>query len=335
MTVSHSHPGGMQRVERVIRVPKQRQSEALERLVSAGTEPARESARRFIEYASQARISLDAMWACLDDRGRIERTLLAVPSPGRTAMLFVSRPRRPEDVAPAAELIERGSSELGGLGVHLAQVLLDPRDELERQAYEAGGFTFLATLSYLERAIPAPGQAPRCNLPEDVSLQPCTDPHDARWVQALEASYEDTMDCPGLLGLRDTADIIEGHRSVGEFEPGLWTLMSVGDQPAGVLMLNPTPTNRTIELVYLGLAPFARGRGLATQLLRHGLALVAGRPERMMTLAVDEQNTPAIRLYQREGFRRTLRRIAYIRSARSKPASWRSRASAPGDPAVG
>jgi len=318
MTVSHSSAGGMQRggVDRIIRVPASRYGEALERLVGAAAEPARESARRFMEYARQANISLEAMWATLDANDRIQRTLLAVPSPGRTAMLFVTRPLRPADIEPSAALIDRASSELVSQGVHLAQVLLDPRDELEQKAYQRGGFTYLATLSYLERAIPSPTQVMRPQLPGNVTLEPCVDPHAADWAVALDASYEDTQDCPGLLGLRRTSDIIDGHKSVGTFDPSLWTLLRVDGRPAGVLMLNPTPSNRSIELVYLGLAPSARGRGLATQLLRHGLAQVAGRDEHMVSLAVDERNAPAIGLYQREGFRKTLRRVAYIRAVR-------------------
>ncbi len=90
--------------------------------------------------------------------------------------------------------------------------------------------------------------------------------------------------------------------------------MHVEDRPAGALLLNPSSQGRCIELVYLGLAPPARGRGLGGMLLRHGLRLVRKRPERLMTLAVDEQNAPAMKLYRRERFRRIMRRAALIRS---------------------
>jgi ribosomal-protein-alanine N-acetyltransferase len=80
-----------------------------------------------------------------------------------------------------------------------------------------------------------------------------------------------------------------------------------------MLLLNRSPASNTIELVYLGLAPAARGRGLGRQLLRHGLHLLGRREERAITLAVDEQNDPALALYRGEGFRRVLRRIALIR----------------------
>ena len=78
-------------------------------------------------------------------------------------------------------------------------------------------------------------------------------------------------------------------------------------------MLNPSPRQKTIELVYLGLANWARGSGLGAMLLNRGLEQCSLRGERAITLAVDECNTPAIRIYFKAGFRRLLRRVALIR----------------------
>ena len=65
-------------------------------------------------------------------------------------------------------------------------------------------------------------------------------------------------------------------------------------------LLNPASQGQCVELVYLGLALFARGRGLGRRLLRHGIRLLRGRRERLMTLAVDDRNAPALRLYESE-----------------------------------
>jgi ribosomal protein S18 acetylase RimI-like enzyme len=132
----------------------------------------------------------------------------------------------------------------------------------------------------------------------------------------LERSYEQTLDCPGLYGLRRTEDIIAGHKATGRFDPSLWTLLYVDDEPAGVILINPFPGHKVTELVYIGLAPFARGRGLGRQLLRHGLCLLQGRRERSISLAVDQRNTPALALYAAEGFHPAVQRVAVIRSLR-------------------
>ena len=145
-----------------------------------------------------------------------------------------------------------------------------------------------------------------------MELEAWSEGRDDDVLRVLDASYEDTLDCPGLRGLRDTADILAGHRGTGAFEPELWTILRVDDEPVGVLLLNRSPSNNTLELVYTGLARRVQGRGLGRLLLRHGLHRVGGRPERAVTLAVDDRNAPAISLYRGEGFRRVLRRAGRL-----------------------
>src|SRR5439155_230273 len=128
---------------------------------------------------------------------------------------------------------------------------------------------------------------------------------------------EQTLDCPGLRGYRRTSDILEGHRASGVFDPGLWTLLLVDGRVGGALLLNPAVDGQSVELVYLGLARWGRGRGLGRLLLRHGFALLGRRSERTINLAVDEANAPALALYRREGFVPILRRTAMIRPVRS------------------
>src|SRR5690606_2862219 len=140
---------------------------------------------------------------------------------------------------------------------------------------------------------------------------------EADLLRVLEESYENTLDCPGLRGLRETRDILCGHQATGTFDPSLWTLLFERGAACGALLLNPVPHHRSIELVYLGLAPRARGRGCGKLLLQHGLALLASRDERIVSLAVDEQNAPALALYRSAGFTLSLRRIALVRSLRA------------------
>jgi hypothetical protein len=298
----------------IVQVGRERLAEAVERLVSAAPPHGdRDHAQRFIEYAQAQRIALDFLWARLDAHGRVCATVLAVPSPGRTAMVFASRLGPRQSQAALGGLIRLVCRRLGETDVNLAQALLEPGESLEREAFRAGGFRDLATLSYLERPLRAgrgsrtqpvwpTGAAP---IPYDDSMR-----HSLRDI--LEQSYLDTLDCPGLRGLRTPDDILEGHRASGVFIPALWTILLVDGVPAGTLLLNPSHDQQTVELVYLGLIKSVRGRGLGAQLLRHGLALLHRRKERSVHLAVDEANAPAIALYRREGFRPVQRRCAMI-----------------------
>lgn len=322
MTLSQSNPArlpdpGDGRPGRIIAVPPERQEEAIERLLAIGGDVDRSRVRRFLEFARANEIALDQLWSSLDAHNRLRHTVLIVPNPGRTAMVFASHTNNRAEIAPIGALIDHACRAVPVASVHLAQTLLEPSEPLEQEAFQAGGFHELARLSYMERSIPRPARLPNPEFPADVTLTAYREEDHAPFAQMLEESYVKTLDCPGLRGLRQTDDIIAGHRATGAFDPQLWRLLRIDGQIRGALLLNPVPASRTVELVYIGLAPDARGRGLGRLMLRHGLHELAVRRERSITLAVDERNAPALKLYEREGFRRLMRRVAMIRSLRA------------------
>jgi ribosomal protein S18 acetylase RimI-like enzyme len=65
------------------------------------------------------------------------------------------------------------------------------------------------------------------------------------------------------------------------------------------------------EVVYLGLTPAARGRGLGRAVLQQALALARIHVPRL-ELAVDCRNTPATRLYHSTGFVARDRRAVHL-----------------------
>jgi mycothiol synthase len=321
MTVSQANtdqlrPPGGDNHGPIVQVGPARRSEAIERLVSSGPATDRRAVQHFLHYAQTNAVSLDGLWARLDPDGRIQATVLAVPSPGRTAMIFASHPRPGGPTAGLAGLVDHACRQIAAGGVDLAQALLDPAESSDRSMFVEAGFAELAVLSYLERPLSRtnPPPAPRWPTGVRVRVEPFREELLDVLATILERSYEQTLDCPGLHGLRRTTDIIAGHRATGAFDPRLWTLLWVDDEPGGAVLINPFPDHRTCELVYIGLAPFARGRGLGRQLLRHGLRRLQGRRERSITLAVDERNTPALALYDAEGFTPAVQRVALIRS---------------------
>ena len=150
------------------------------------------------------------------------------------------------------------------------------------------------------------------------------------FATTIMETYRDSLDCPGLNGLRDIEDVITGHKSSGEFDPNLWFLLcehghngnadggDPGPTPVGVLLLSRVSRMETVELVYLGLVPAARGRGLGELLLKHALALVPAAGRSRLTLAVDAINAPAMRLYYRHGLQRVGARTAMMRELRPR-----------------
>ena len=143
----------------------------------------------------------------------------------------------------------------------------------------------------------------------------------AAFARAIEASYEQTADCPGLVGLRRIEDIIAGHMAAGQFVPELWLALRRRGEPVGVMLVNELTQGAGFELVYLGIAAPYRGQGLARSLLAYGLgqASVRGRANwgtdnPRLHLAVDEANPAARQLYARFGFRASTRKLAMIRA---------------------
>jgi mycothiol synthase len=129
------------------------------------------------------------------------------------------------------------------------------------------------------------------------------------------------MDCPGLNGLRDIDDIIAGHKASGEFDPNRWYLLFERALPVAVLLLSRSPHADGVELVYLGLAPEVRGRGIADLLMHLATASVSADGRMQLSLAVDSRNERAMHLYFRHGMQRVGSRIALIRDLRDRAAN--------------
>ena len=75
------------------------------------------------------------------------------------------------------------------------------------------------------------------------------------------------------------------------------------------------------EILSIAVNRARRGRGLARSLLTLHLRRLAALGARTVFLEVDEHNAPAIRLYDRAGFREISRRPNYYPGAEGKPAA--------------
>lgn len=204
--------------------------------------------------------------------------------------------------------------------VALAQALVTPVEHWALQACRDAGMLQIAELSYQKLVIPTERAATR-SLPDGVELRIAGDVAEpgarAALARALERSYVDTRDCPDLCGLRAVDDVIDSHRATGRHNPALWWVVYLHGQPEGALLLSPFPEQSSVELVYLGIGPVLRGRGLGRVLMEHAIEAAARAGALEMTCAVDMQNPCALRLYQRLGFRSIDRRLALVRSFRA------------------
>lgn len=304
---------------------------AAARLVSAAAPARRDAGDVFLASARRQNIDLGNLWASvptgLDPRALsrltpadVRQVCLATPGAGMTAVVFTTSPADDAEATELASVVERASESARG---RLLQALLEPDARWIAHALLLAGFRRLADLAYLRAALPSQSAAAALpssplELPPGVSAEPLAPDGDADLLLALERSYIDTLDCPELCALRSTAETLDSHRATGgpgAFDPAYWWLIRLDGQPEGAMLFNVCRSLGHCELVYLGLSPALRGKGLASQLLRHGLTTLARRtgPERLVTCAVDARNNPARRLYGRAGFHEFTTRIAYVR----------------------
>ncbi|MEM8738806.1 MAG: GNAT family N-acetyltransferase [Planctomycetota bacterium] len=287
--------------------------EALAMLLTGRRDAGEPAVRPFLAFAQEHDLDLDALWVAWDAR-RMAAATLIIPGVGKTAMLFLSPVASSGRVTVCGQLIAHALAPLSPQETCLVQSLIEQGQSLQQKAVEAGGFRLLADLAYMHRSGRRLDPPPAVCL-DDQPLTPVTWSEADRplFVQAIETSYQDTQDCPGLLGLRDIHDILAGHRATGRFDPADWRVWRAPDgRPAAVMLLAESTGTPGVELVYLGVSPHARGKGLAKTLMRLALDRTARHGHGDLFLAVDDQNQPALRLYRGLGFKTSTRKTALI-----------------------
>lgn len=260
-------------------------------------------------------------------RGRCVAAAMVLPNPGRFGMLLFSPPAAPNvDVHALGLLLERISREACRQGLAFVQALVLPEARDETALLESGGLTRLARLIYMrldllgadrtgadgEGARAAPGQGRWTWLGYDEF-------DEAELVRTIAATYDGSLDCPALAGTRRMADVVAGHRASGRFDPSLWWLVRCGDSSAGCILANASLMPRVAEIVYVGVVPAFRGRGLGRGMLARAAAQAQDRKDYAVSLAVDSRNAYALALYASMGFKQIFSRLAYITPPRRPP----------------
>jgi len=324
-TTDAPRPAGLPPADSTIHYRPPRRDElhgAVRLILSQPGRPADESqVAEFIRFAEPRRMDVSLLLVA-ERRGRLLWALLPMLSPGRTALLLAAAvSTRADERLAAGELIEAMCVQLSIRDVLLTQALVDPDDVAARELFTEHRFAVMAELLYLSgeprRRLNTPV------LPPGMAWLGYGEKTHELFKAAIASTYEQSLDCPGLNGLRDIEDVIAGHQSSGEFDPRLWRLLvEVGAEPSspprplGVLLLSPIPHASAVELVYLGLVPEARGRKLSDVLLGQSLMAVAELGMSRLTLAVDSRNVPALKLYYRHGLSRVGAKVALMRDLR-------------------
>jgi ribosomal protein S18 acetylase RimI-like enzyme len=300
-------------------VPADRRRSALALLLVGRPRDKDAAVDHFVHFAEEQGLNLDTLWIASDHgpNGRMLGSVLLVPNHGSTAMLFVGQATGWTDTSVVVGLIRAVCDGPGREGPSVIQSLIDPGQVIEGEVLGRAGLTKLAKLIYMQRIV-EPGEH---RVPRPVRLGGCERPtiltysedtHDD-FARAIEASYVDTLDCPGLVGMRETNQIIAGHKGTGVFSPRHWlAYFDEAGEPIAVLLLARVAQGNGAELVYLGVTKPYRGMGIGNALMQYAVAETARLGGTRLYLAVDDRNDPAVRLYTGMGFRASTRKIAYV-----------------------
>jgi ribosomal protein S18 acetylase RimI-like enzyme len=196
------------------------------------------------------------------------------------------------------------------LGIRMAQALLPTDVGADAESLVAAGFRHVSDLLYLVCLADQFPASPPCR---DLQFEPYSPALDARFADLVDATYEDTLDCPAVNGVRRIDDVLQGYRATGQFDPERWLMVRHQGEPVGCLILTAYPEHATWELIYMGILPAVRGRGWGVEIVRHAQWLARQAEPKRLVLAVDAANEPALRMYAAAGFQAWDRRSVFVR----------------------
>ncbi len=229
---------------------------------------------------------------------------------GKSGILVLPRLLPGEPPSTAVRLLAAVNDFLQRGGVRIAQCLLPLPLTGDADLLRATGYQRITDLSYL---VSEPAAFPASQPHSPLTFEPCTSELESRLAAIVQQTYQGTLDCPQLNGIRSIEDVLNGYRASGQSDACRWFLVKRGDEDVGCLLLTDYAEQETWELIYMGLKPEARGRGWGTQIARHAQWLTALAGRRRLVVAADAANRPAVRMYVTAGFQLWERRAVFLR----------------------
>lgn len=266
-----------------------------------------------LRSAEQGRLNLDGLLLA-EEQGHAVGVALTMHQPDRVSLVWppVLSCQASNVTLVQDALMSRLCDEIDRVGSKLAQALLNPDDDDEMQMLQRHSFEHLADMYFIARTR-SDQDFESVGPDSDIDHELFTDTNASRFAATIERTYEQSLDCPFLEGFRTGADALVSHRLSGCFDPAGWRLYRVDGQDVGVLLMNEHPDQDAIEVVYFGIVPEFRGKGLGRRILSEGVQAAALAGRAAMFLAVDCANVYANTLYNEIGFIELARRRVMVR----------------------
>ena len=263
-----------------------------------------------LDLVQRGELSTQGLFAARDGGGLLG-AVFCLPVPGASALVWP--PQCALDRGRAAledALLRHAADWLRAHNVKAAQALLSAEEARFADALPRNGFAHVAALWFLRHDLsPLPR---RTGAPVRLDYR-TYDPADAGlFHRTLQRTYEGTLDCPELNGVRDVEEVVAGHQAAGKLDPGRWSLALAEGVPVAVLLLTESPETGDWETSYVGVVPEARRRGFGRELMFKALSDARAAGASSLTLSVDARNRPAWDLYRRLGFAPYDRREVFL-----------------------
>ena len=305
-------------------VPVRRRGQAMRFLVGGARRDSLTAggARAFEQLLRERGEDRVRLWWALRRR-RCVAAALVFDSPGRTGMLSYSPPSAPgvEPEALAA-LVGAISRDALDRGLSLVQATIDRDAGDDAAMLRSAGYEKLAELLHMRLAL---ARAPAAADEPPLTWRRYEQFSEDELAGVIAATYEGSQDCPLLRGVRAMLDVIAGHKATGVFRPQSWWIVQQHGAAAGCVVVNDTAMEDAFEVVYLGVVPAFRGRGIGRAMLRRAAAAARAEGRSALTLAVDARNHYAVSLYEKAGFEVLQRRVTYVMMRAGGPGEARHR----------
>lgn len=179
------------------------------------------------------------------------------------------------------------------LGAQVALATLTPQSPLTVELLDAG---FHAGPRMVEMARTPP------DSPEEAGGDYVSYSQDRRvlFADVLYRTLHGSLDAPEVPVCRDGERLMLSFEERGAFDRRDFVLALEGGEPGGILLLSAV--EEALEIVYIGVVPELRGRGMGRRLMQRALARASEHGAAQIRAFVDARNTPALVLYEKSGF---------------------------------
>jgi GNAT superfamily N-acetyltransferase len=240
--------------------------------------------------------------------GRVTGTIGVLSQPGRVGLVFPPELDRASPAVPGA-LIDAAVRRLEKADAAFAQLTLPPQDAHSADLFLQHGFSLLTDAIVLER--PATAALSEAGSP---SLQAvaCDREADSGGLAGLIARINHgTLDCPELDVLRSASDVLAAHRSHSPAPRARWRRYELAGNDVGIVLGTTADDAEALEILFFGVVPEHRGKGLGRKLLDAYLREEASQ-HLPVRAGMDSRNHFAQSVYEGCGFCETGRLRVWI-----------------------